>query len=175
MTKRRAKFPHRLTWEWTKNGYHYWFPLRWKIKCLKRPRFSFRGFNPMLHTTAIAIHFLPMCRHINSYSHSNTFFHFLDICVCSYYVIHRRVIKSTTFGTDVIPVVWRFFVGAIARQLAPVRCFPMRCHRWNMASAAHTDDETLENTRELLFIRGAPSQNKIKNWNNKKTQNRTYV
>ena len=30
MSKRRAKFPHRLTWEWSKNRYHYCLPLMLK-------------------------------------------------------------------------------------------------------------------------------------------------
>ena len=28
MSKRGAKFPHRLTREWTNNRYHYYLPLR---------------------------------------------------------------------------------------------------------------------------------------------------
>ena len=32
MSKQGAKFPHRLTWEWTKNRYHYCLPLKLAFK-----------------------------------------------------------------------------------------------------------------------------------------------
>ena len=51
-------------------------------------------------------------------------------------------------------VAWRFFVTVITQWLVPDRCFPIRRHHRNTASATHTDDDTLENTRELLFVRG---------------------
>ena len=77
-------------------------------------------------------------------------------------------------GTDVIQagtVDWRLFVGAITRQLVPDRCFPMCRHRWSMDFTMRTDDDTLENTGEPLFVKGGKPpwthpQNIIKNCNN---------
>ena len=64
-------------------------------------------------------------------------------------------------------------------------CFQMCRHRWNMAYAPRTDDKTLENTGELLFIRrGNPPPLKLPSpkrklrtaiIKEKEKENKTYV
>ena len=57
----------------------------------------------------------------------------------------------------------------------------MRLHRCNMASATCTDDDTLENTRELLFDGGGqapltpPPQRKLRSATVKERQIETYL
>ena len=104
--------------------------------------------------------------YMNVLTVENKWTQIFKILICSFkkYLVYNHI------GTDVIQagtVVWRFFVSGNAWRLAPDQCFPMRCHRWNMASAMHTDDDTLENTGELFFIRGTcppeTPKKKIKN------------
>ena len=63
MSKRGAKFPHTLTWDWTKNRHHYCLPLNVKI-CTTFLPLTVTGIDLILICKRQVRGKLALCQHI---------------------------------------------------------------------------------------------------------------